>query len=594
MGGPVVETLVTLQVAVREPGGTPLQANAIVKLSNDFHRIRLTSSTMDASTASFPNLKVGDYDLEVQSPGYKTANDHASIFGGSTMTVYVYLHPESEPVGAVASGKTVMTPRLQAEIDKASDKMRRKQFDAANEHFQKAAKIAPANPDIQYLWGMCDYSQNHLDLARAKFDNALSISPTHERSLVAIGELDLRVGKPEEASQALEKAFQVNGADWRTHFLLAYAYARRREFEKAQQHAERAAELGKTNGGNARLLLGRIYLAEGKRDDARKTFERVTRDYPNQSVATEASAELLKLDAPPAASSRALVPIASASAAPMAAEIAPAPPASIRPWAPPDVDAKEYPVAPGITCSLDSVLQRTQLRTRKQIGNFEKFMATEHIEHQDVDAYGDQGPVKAKDFNYMVFIREDKHGSFILEEERDGGENLNEFPTSLASRGLVGLGVFLFDPAYENDFTYQCEGLSEWRGQAAWEIRFAQKRDVESRLRTWRNNRGVFPVPLKGRVWVSSNTYDVLHLETDLREPIPGLELDRDHLAIDYGPVNFDKGKVSLWLPWYAEMYMQLHNKRYHHRHTLTNYALFSVDADNKINAPKEPQTNDQ
>ena len=175
MGGPVVETLVTLQVAVREPGGTPLQANAIVKLSNDFHRIRLTSSTMDASTASFPNLKVGDYDLEVQSPGYKTASDHASIFGGSTMTVYVYLHPESEPVGAVASGKTVMTPRLQAEIDKASDKMRRKQFDAANEHFQKAAKIAPANPDIQYLWGMCEYSQNHLDLARAKFDNALSI-----------------------------------------------------------------------------------------------------------------------------------------------------------------------------------------------------------------------------------------------------------------------------------------------------------------------------------------------------------------------------------------------------------------------------------
>src|SRR4029077_8074480 len=99
-----------------------------------------------------------------------------------------------------------------------------------------------------------------------------------------------------------------------------------------------------------------------------------------------------------------------------------------------------------------------------------------------------------KDFNYMVFIREDKHGSFILDEERDGGENLNEFPTSLASRGLVGLGVFLFDPAYENDVTYQCEGLGEWRGQAAWEIRFAQKRDVESRLRTWRNNRGVFPV----------------------------------------------------------------------------------------------------
>ena len=107
---------------------------------------------------------------------------------------------------------------------------------------------------------------------------------------------------------------------------------------------------------------------------------------------------------------------------------------------------------------------------------------------------------------------------------------------------------------------------------------------------TWRNSHGLFPVALKGRAWISSSTYDVLHLETDLRDPMSQLELDRDHLAIDYGPVNFDHGKTSLWLPWYAEMYMQLHGKRYHHRHTLTNYALFSVDTDHQINAPKDAE----
>lgn len=602
MGGPVIETLVTLQVAVREPGGTPLQANAVVKLSNDFHRIRLTGSTMDASMASFPNLKVGEYDVEVQAPGYKTANDHASIFGGSTMTVYVYLHPDSEPVGAVASGKAVMTPKLQAEIDKASDKMRRKQFDAANEHFQKAAKIAPGNPDIQYLWGMCEYSQSHFDVARTKFDNALSLSPTHERTLVAVGELDLRVGKPEEASQVLEKAFLVNGADWRTHFLLAWAYARQHQFDKAQQHAERAAELGKTNSGNARILLGRIYVAEGKRDDARKSFERVKQEFPNQPVATEAAAELTKLDAAPAASASALVPVSMGASAtstrPPTAEISPlaepATPVNLTPWAPPDVDAKEYEVAPGISCSTDQVLQRTQTRVMKQMSNFEKFLATEHIEHQEIDSNGNPSAPRTKDFNYMVFIHQTKKGSLYMEEERDGGENLSEFPTSLATRGLVGLGVFLFDPEYESGIAYRCDGLSEWRGQAAWEIHFEQRPNTEPKLVSWRNHKGVFPVPIKGRAWVSSNTYDVLHLETDLREPIAALELDRDHLAIDYGPVNFDKGKVSMWLPWYAEMYMQFRGKRYHHRHTLTNYALFSVDTDNKVNAPKERQIESQ
>ena len=54
-------------------------------------------------------------------------------------------------------------------------------------------------------------------------------------------------------------------------------------------------------------------------------------------------------------------------------------------------------------------------------------------------------------------------------------------------------------------------------------------------------------------------------------------ELSRDHRAIDYGPVQFEHGGTSLWLPWYAELRVELRGKRYHHRHTLTDYKLFSV-----------------
>jgi len=34
-------------------------------------------------------------------------------------------------------------------------------------------------------------------------------------------------------------------------------------------------------------------------------------------------------------------------------------------------------------------------------------------------------------------------------------------------------------------------------------------------------------------------------------------------------------------------MYLELHGKRYHHRHILSEYLLFGVDTANKINAPK-------
>jgi hypothetical protein len=88
-------------------------------------------------------------------------------------------------------------------------------------------------------------------------------------------------------------------------------------------------------------------------------------------------------------------------------------------------------------------------------------------------------------------------------------------------------------------------------------------------------------------VWVAANSYDVLHVETDLREPVKELQLSRDHLIVDYGPVKFEKGNTTLWLPWSAEMFMELRGKRYHHWHTLTNYMLFSVDTGSTIGKPK-------
>ena len=581
---------VTLQVSVRETTGSPLPASAVVQLSNLSGPL-LTASTVDAATAMFTNIVVGEYDIEVSSAGYKTSRERVSVFGaGTNCTVYVYMHPESE-AGVVRGvpGKPVMSPRLQSEVDKALDKLRRREFDGARTHLEKAAKMAPGNPDVQYLLGILEYTQLHYDVARTKFETAISLFPKHERALVALGELLLRAGQADRAAESLEKAYLIDGADWRMHFLLAYAYATQKQYEKARPHAERACELGRERGVPARLLLAQILVAEGEANKAKTGFNAIIQDVPNDSAAAAAKAELAKLEKPPAM-------VATTGKAESAATSLPSPaitsapelPVVVRHWAPPDVDAKEYVIAPDVTCSVDELLQRTQMRTAKHLANFERFMATEHIEHQQLDESGNAGPVKMRDFTYLVFIQRPTKGPLFLEEERDGGENLDYFPTALATRGLVGLGVFLFDPTYESDVQYKCEGLGTWRGQAAWQVRFEQRKEVVSRLMKWTNRHGAFPVPLKGRVWIAANTYDVLHLETDLREPVPQIELSRDHRAIDYGPVQFKHGSTSLWLPWSAELYMELRGKRYHHRHTLTNYKLFSVDTTQTVSAPKD------
>ncbi len=580
------ETPVDVNVSVREPSGMPLAGYAIVKLSSQ-GGVHLTASTQDNSTATFPRMGAGEYELEVSALGYKTGSEHVSVFsGGSVCTVYIYLHSESEnPLANAAPSGSVMTPRLQAEIDKGLDKMRRHQYDAARAQFEKASKMAPGNPDIQYLLGMLEYTQEHFDAARAQFQAALSLSPSHERSLLSLGELQLRAGDAKTAAETLEKAYQINGADWRTHWLLANAYSEQKNYEKALPHAKRAAELGKDHAAPAWMLLGQILVQEEKPAEAKRAFETLIRSFPSDPAVPEAKIQLAALDKPVVTTVSNVQPPQPAIQPPPPPT---PPPAVVRTWAPPDIDSKEYPAVQDVACSESDLVQRTQSKMMRQLGNFEKFLATEHIEHQEVDAYGVPGSMREKDFNYLIFVEHPRPGMSFLEEKRDGGENLGSFPTSLATQGLAALALSIFDPSYEGDLTYKCEGLGTWRGKAVWRLRFEQKKDVPSRIRLWTNSHGTYSIPLKGRVWIAASSYDVLHIETDLREPVKDLELTRDHLLIDYGPVKFEHGETSLWLPWDAEMFMELRGKRYHHTHTLRNYMLFSVDTGNSIAKPKQ------
>ena len=57
---------------------------------------------------------------------------------------------------------------------------------------------------------------------------------------------------------------------------------------------------------------------------------------------------------------------------------------------------------------------------------------------------------------------------------------------------------------------------------------------------------------------------------------------------MDYGPVNFQGGTERLWLPWSADMYLEIHGRRFHHKHYLSDYMLFAVDTSNKIHKPKD------
>ena len=543
-------------------------------------------ATRDASAAVFQGVGQGEYDAEATCLGYQTGWEHISVSGfGTNMQVYIYLLRESE--GKPESPKPhgmVMSPKLQAEIDKGMEALRRHQFEVARGHFAKGAQLAPGNPDVIYLLGVAELGLNHEDLARKDFKHALSLDPGHERALLALAELQLRAGEIAESIITLEEAYRINGAGWRTQFLLASAHAKAGRFLDAESHAERAVTLAREKSAEPLLLLGEIQQAEGKAIEARQTWEKLAGSFPNDPAAQKAKQNLAALSETSKAARHEELAVSFPLHALPNIDLAPS---AERPWAPLDIDSREFPVAQDAPCQAEEVLGSAEARLRSQLQNFEKFTATEHIEHQEIDRYGRAGPVRARDFSYIVFVFPYGKNSFFLDEQRNARGKDDTFPTSLATIGLNNLGVAVLQPASRDSFTFRCDGLSSVRGRGAWQIRFEEKEKASNSIREWRRNGKLFRVPLKGRIWISSASFDVLRVETDLRQPVETLQLTRDHLTVDYGPVSFHTGAIRLWLPWSAEMYMELRGHRYHHKHYLTDYLLFEVDTNHAVGKPK-------
>ena len=61
-----------------------------------------------------------------------------------------------------------------------------------------------------------------------------------------------------------------------------------------------------------------------------------------------------------------------------------------------------------------------------------------------------------------------------------------------------------------------------------------------------------------------------------------------DHVAIEYGPVQFRNGKVEVWLPSTCKFYMDFQGHRFYRLHRFKDFELFSVDFSQTLENPKE------
>ena len=252
-------------------------------------------------------------------------------------------------------------------------------------------------------------------------------------------------------------------------------------------------------------------------------------------------------------------------------------------WVPPDVDTTPDSLLDE-QCPLSKVLATTQVGVEQLIADIERFAASELIEYQSVDRSGHLRRADVRKLDYVASIRKFPDGYVSIDEIRTPQTPIDELPGQVQSVGTPGL-ILVFHPRYRDDFTISCEGLGEWQGHPAWEVRFEQRTDRVNHMAALVVGGKSYNVLFRGRAWILADSYHVPRVETDLVQEIPQIRLRIWHEIVEYAPVHFQSAE-NIWLPLSTEIYMDFRGHRFYRRDSFSHFKLFSVTTHQAFAAP--------
>jgi hypothetical protein len=255
--------------------------------------------------------------------------------------------------------------------------------------------------------------------------------------------------------------------------------------------------------------------------------------------------------------------------------------------APPNLGDRSSELTSTSPCRIEDVLPQLASHVKAFVESMNQFAATEIIERERLDRDGNPKMHVSSRSDYVATIRNLGAGNYQVTEFRGQTQGVRSFEGDLAASGSPALAL-IFHPTHLEEFDMRCAGRTTWRGHDAWEIRFRQRTDRPTSIGGFMMGHREFDILLKGSAWIDSANYQLVHLETDLLQPIPEAKLDMLHQSIDYGPVTFAARNTTLWLPQVAEITADFRGRRLRDRHTFSDFQLFAIDTGQKIGAPNE------
>ena len=421
---------------------------------------------------------------------------------------------------------------------------------------------------------------------------AISIDPGDIPARLALAHLGYQRDDLKGARELLEKALVLDRTQWEVLWLLSQIDYRERNYEKARKEAADAVDFAKGKANGAEFVEGLALAELGRPEEALKKLQAFLKDAPTDATAP-AARELVgrfELETKSGVSPAAEPTVAGK---PYSVVGVSAPTLPLLSWEPAGVDEQKVPVAEGVSCPADQIIEEAGKRVAELVESVNRIQAKEKIRDEELSTLGRPLTVEKRTFDYLISITDSDSGLRTIDENRQGDFGPSHFLGHLSMFGLADLPL-VFHPSLRDDFQMTCEGLGKWQQHATWLVYFRQRPDRPERIRAYELLGGAtYTTGLKGRAWIAADTYQIVRLEANLMKPIPEIGLGSEEDVIEYGPIPFQRKNTVLWLPTSADIYFYYQHQPFHRHHQFTDYQLFLVSASQKISQPAVPADKD-